>query len=972
MGRSTLQCVRRLAIALTAISCVGMSESLAEEETRLPFVVGSVRSLESVQTNIRQLFESSGHPEKAHTLEAIALLATAGRGAEGVDTTRPCGFVLELDVANDTAETTPWYFLPVSEKDGFIRLVSVFAPKLEQRKPGLYRFSPDSDYRLKLTEHWAFIYEASKTDPVFPADPAKMISETARGYDAAISMNLSTIPEELLTELPDGSGGKGGGESNAFETWISKFYRDGEELVVGYQAPRKGADGGTIIDFEFKPRGNTTSAKWLADAAKKPNRFASLVDERAVVSTKVSLPVDLIRSTVESYVADSGLQFLLEQQFRNELNADQKLNSMWKQTLQRLSKANKSLKQFDCVLSIGGAERPSVFAHQLAEAKQLEKLLSQMIKQRAGNLDEVITLNAAAHAGQNIHTLYWRTTPESDEDTNLFIGGERKVHLAFLDDAVIYTAGPDGLPQMKSAIDALRSSDGSKATKEKPAGPFEFQLALGSILKLTDKDSEFAKMALENFKTDDRVRIALESLPDRSRLRLEFEEAYPRFLGKAYAIAYEKYLMAGTLNEIPAGDIGISVLGLLASVPFGFVHFEPSFVQDCNGACRVPGGFVGGQLIGQPAQLQPGPVYYEPAITPPNVSYAAGSGIPVGPPRGSSYGTSYPSSPGRPATQEVIRHTKADLPFLIDGLKYKDEQVRLQSARMIGQLGKDAKSAVPALIEVLKQIDGESQLHSSPYQTTSEAHHIAEAIARIGTDAVPDLVKVIANQKQHVAQAAAYSLQRVDKIDVGVPALIKILQDKKADAWRKQTSLGLLAKIGKPAASAIPAVTKLLKSDDWKDRRAVIECIQRIGEPPAEVINVLIAMAKGESSSPPNGAPWQPALRRPPSASLQPVDYRVGSGPESDQLWALGQLALAGDRAVSAIPTLAELLRAERSQTRRGAAATIGAIGPKAKSALPALKRAHKLEQLLRGSNQASLKEAIEKVEGQAKPIKTL
>ncbi|MDA1013558.1 MAG: hypothetical protein O3A00_03780 [Planctomycetota bacterium] len=849
MRQAILQHARFRQPVLTAvICCLCVSQSIADDAPKRPFIVGSVRSLESVRDNIQQIFDSAGCPEKARTLEALALLATAGRGAEGIDTTRPCGFAFDVDAANDTAETATWYFLPISDKKSFVRLIKVFSPKLEQRKPGLYRFGPTSDYRMKLTEGWAFIYQASKTDPVFP-DPAKMISENARNYDAAISVNLSVIPRKLMKEFTDLNDQPNGGETNPFGQLMSQIYRDGEELVIGYRASRTGKNDNAVVDFEFKPRSGSPSAIWLANSARTPNRFARLVDDNAVVSTKVSFPVDFMRSTIQSNVANGSLVFLVEQLFRDQLSSNAKFNAKWKQTLEKLVKANSSLKQFDCALSIGGADRPSIFAHQLADAKQLEPLLTEMIKLHAGDLKDIVTANAAIHAGQNIHTVNWRTT-DVDETERLLIGDERKVHVTFLDDAVIYTAGPNGLQRMKSAIDTLQSPAKPPKT-ETPTSPFELELALGSILRSAADDDDFVKMAVKNFKTDDRLRVAIEVLRDRSRLRLEFGEAYPRFLGKAYAFAYEEYLLAGTLSDLSTDDLGLSMLGLLASVPFGVVQFVPTVMPDPNVPLIGMGGVVGGKVVGQAS----------------------------------------------------------------------------------GQL-------------------------QSVIQGTSEARYIAAAIARIGPDAVPSLAKAVASEKQHVANAASVSLQSIEKIDVAIPTLIKILKDEKAEAWRKQTALTLVGKIGKPANAAIPVVLKMLKSDDWQNRRAMIDCIQKIGESPAEVVEILIEMAKGES-------PKRTSTAR--ATPVQSVSYSGWNQENSDQHWALDQLAVAGEQALPAIPTLLDLLHAENNQTRRRAAATIGRIGPDAIAALPALKRAHQLEILIQGVNQQVLHEAITKVEGTTK-----
>ena len=920
--------LRMAALIAVIVSSLCNTQSVTAEVAKRPFLIGSVRSLDSVRDNVKHLFDSAGHPEKARTLEALFLLATAGRGTLGLDTTRPCGFAYDLEFIDDEPKQSVWYFLPVSDNNGFVQLMRVFAQDLELRKPGLYRFGRESDFRLKLSDGWAFIYEASKTDPVFP-DPAKMIGKSASSYDAAISIDMSLIPAAINQKLQELGGIQTGVNSNQnlldqvkqanpLLRTVSELHRDCKEFLIGFRSSGK---DGAVIDFEFTPRGGTPSATWIADSSRTPNRFATLVEDDALISSTLSIPVDYIRAVIQSTLTDDSLDALLKRWIAGGRNVERaEFIAKWKKPLLALLKTNAAAKQFDIAFSCGGPKRPSILVHQLDKARELEQFLLGLIQLSRSDVKEIISPGIAVHAGQDIHAVSWPASINVDDNTKKLIGDARELHVAFLKDAVIYTAGPGSLTRMKAAIETFQTPR-TPTDNVAFASPFNFNLALGALLQGATGDDEFTKMARENFKTDDGFGVAVEFLRDRCRLRLEFGEAYPRFLGKLYAIGYEKYLLPQTIDGMPVADVGFSLLGLIASLPIGLVEFQaaPSYQK----SFRTHGGVVGGNV----PQFKANDVQYNP--------------LPL---------ASKPTTPiARPHVH--VKHTKQDIPVLLDGLKYRDAQVRIKSAQMIGQLGANAKDAVPALIEALARCDGHPSVYANG--ATREAQQIARALAKIGPAAVPHLAQSIASRKQAVVNAVSQSLRTIKSIDTATPTLINILKNPKAETWRKETAISLIGTIGKPAADATPTVMTMLKSGDWANRRSLIECVQKLGDPPAEVIDILIEMTNLKSVK---------SSSVQPTAYVQSVSYRSLQN-ETDQHWALKQLALAREQAVPATSALIQLLRADNNQTRLLAIRAIGEIGPSARAALPALKRASELERLLNGVNQDALAQAIAKIE---------
>jgi HEAT repeat protein len=97
-----------------------------------------------------------------------------------------------------------------------------------------------------------------------------------------------------------------------------------------------------------------------------------------------------------------------------------------------------------------------------------------------------------------------------------------------------------------------------------------------------------------------------------------------------------------------------------------------------------------------------------------------------------------------------------------------DKDLRHYATRLIARLGREASSAVPALIEALgKQTDSPSDV-----EFTREAHFALSAIGPGAKDAIPTLVKALSSSNDEVAASASYALGKIGaEARAAVPAL---------------------------------------------------------------------------------------------------------------------------------------------------------------------------------------------------------
>ena len=86
---------------------------------------------------------------------------------------------------------------------------------------------------------------------------------------------------------------------------------------------------------------------------------------------------------------------------------------------------------------------------------------------------------------------------------------------------------------------------------------------------------------------------------------------------------------------------------------------------------------------------------------------------------------------------------------LVKDLNDQRADVRINAARALGEIGPEAKAAVPALIETLK--DEEASVRSSA----------AFALSRIGLAAVPALSEALKDEDRNVRGSAAVALDQI-------------------------------------------------------------------------------------------------------------------------------------------------------------------------------------------------------------------
>ena len=270
-------------------------------------------------------------------------------------------------------------------------------------------------------------------------------------------------------------------------------------------------------------------------------------------------------------------------------------------------------------------------------------------------------------------------------------------------------------------------------------------------------------------------------------------------------------------------------------------------------------------------------------------------------------------------------------------LKDKDGKVRVTAAEALGQTGLAARAAIPSLIELLS--DKEWKVR----------HAAAEVLEKMGPEAkaaIPALTELLRDEKRIVRVAAAEALAKMgpEPKSTAISILIELLRDKTGEVPRPRVfsthgfpeeqrlewnarvrAAGALGKMGPEAKRAIPALTELLRDEEYDLRFSAASALKGIG---MSAIPALMESLRDREWTARQASALALGMMGPEAKVAVPVLIELLRDKEENvrsfAAWALGKI---GPEARTAIPVLIDLLRDKESNVRRNAAEDLGTNG---------------------------------------------
>ncbi len=190
----------------------------------------------------------------------------------------------------------------------------------------------------------------------------------------------------------------------------------------------------------------------------------------------------------------------------------------------------------------------------------------------------------------------------------------------------------------------------------------------------------------------------------------------------------------------------------------------------------------------------------------------------------------------------------------------------------------------------------------------------------------PSLIKALDDESAVIRSAAAGALGRYRKgLDPAIPLLLRHLEDEQQPV--RDACAQAFQRIRPPAVSAAiaPALIAALRVPDGHARASLVMLIGRLEPDPRAAVPALIAV-----------------LREPVDSDVKVVDrsatnYPSYTGPAHEAARVLGAIAPGTPLAAEAMAALVEVVRSGPAQRKGSAAEALGAFGPAAASAVPAL-----------------------------------
>jgi hypothetical protein len=509
---------------------VVMACALAPAQAQVAVV--TLRSVDSLRSDIRYLLTLAGQENRAKQLDGLIAALTQGKGFFGIDTKRPIGLATTLpDKPGEPPRAIA--FIPITKEEEFLDFLR--GVNLEPSKPkgGIYGVDLPTGQTLYLrfANQHAFASDSDANLAKVP-DPATLIPATHKDRLLAATIRLDQIPKEykqmFLAEMDrelENEKEKKPGESDAehqarvasikmVRQAIGELIDESRDLHLNLQVEQQ--NNRISIDLSLSGQPGSPLAANFKNFGTGRSMFSGLAQNSALnFLLHAPVPAEIRKEQAKLYdqVAQQALKDI----------PDAKQRAIAEKVLKAIEPTLLKSEVIDVGAVLRGPMADGryviIAGLKVQEGQKIEQMIRDVIKEIPPRERDRIKLDNQRIAGTSVHLIQ----PEQADEHAKKLFGNTDIHLAIRPEVVLVTVGQHGPAAMKEALDQL----GKPAASD--AAPIQIEVSLSKILPLSPENREqlmeAAKKAFAGADKDhDKVRLSLQG-GETLRLRLEADAA---------------------------------------------------------------------------------------------------------------------------------------------------------------------------------------------------------------------------------------------------------------------------------------------------------------------------------------------------------------------------------------------------------------------------------------------------------------
>ena len=544
--------MRKVLLAALAVGVLLTSRTVcpAQEPAELkPVAAVSVSGYDRILSAVRFI-----SPPSAVTLEDAVKSFTDGRGLEGLDQSRPWGFL----VRTDGQQFFMHAFVPVTDLKKLLTALEPAIGEAEEMGEGVYQIeTEDRIFHVKQVGEWAFLSLDPAALKEVPEKPAEALGDLPKNYDLGLRFTVKNIPPlyRQMLLVPLEAAGQQGLEKRDDETdeehelrtkvfrqsmqQLSTMLDELDTAVVGIKIDEKERIG--AMEYAVTAVEGTKLARQMAQTGELKTDYAGFFTPDAALKLVTvarigEAEIEQVKTSLATAKANALEELGKQDLSEKEMELAKKLVSELIDVLQKTVEGGK--------LDVAAAAKVSPDALTAAagghvvEPQRVEEALKAMAKQLSEDEPEhagAIKLNAEEFQGVRFHTV---TVPLAEVDEaeafQKLVGDSLTIVFGVGKESLYLAAGRDAVDMLKQAMEK------SKAEPARTVPPMQFKLALAPIAKTVAAvadDPQVASTAgmiseaLEGNATKDHVTVTATTMPNGTKTRVELEEGVLRLLG---------------------------------------------------------------------------------------------------------------------------------------------------------------------------------------------------------------------------------------------------------------------------------------------------------------------------------------------------------------------------------------------------------------------------------------------------------